>query len=490
MPYKEESKLMATGGDAPADMTTELCFNPPEGPFDARNVVTGEIGHVGDEDWIAIKLTAGNQYTITVTGIDGSELDTVLKLMDEKGGEIMMNDDYKDKDGNLMLGSQIVFPPEAGTGTQTYFLSVSGYTGNPVVKNTGKYEVSVKEVATLAVGTGPAIAGTSGIDKINGTDLSEAINGDDGSDTIYGNGGNDTINGGPGDDFIAGGKGADMITGGDGQDTISYAYSSAGVRINLRAGSASGGDAEGDKLVDAIENVHGSMHDDMLSGSRGVGDKANNKIWGLGGNDELFGDRGDDHLYGGAGDDMLDGGEGDDTLEGGYGADMLTGGEGDDTASYSMSMMGVTVRLHTMQAMGGDAEGDTFGKTTTASYTVTDEDDEVVEEVTETVPDIANLRGSAHDDVLAGDSRGNKIWGGAGNDTLYGGPSGNDDSGNADELRGEEGHDRIFGGRGNDMLYGGDGNDHLWGNGGADTFVGGPGNDMFYADPTDDFDRC
>ena len=56
------------------------------------------------------------------------------------------------------------------------------------------------------------------------------------------------------------------------------------------------------------------------------------------------------------------------SLEGGYGADMLTGGDHDtssdgkgDTASYSMSMMGVTVRLHSaVQAMGGDAEGDTF----------------------------------------------------------------------------------------------------------------------------------
>ena len=492
MPYTAEAhEALPPGYDASNDMSTELCFNPPEGPFDDRNVVTGEIGHVGDEDWIAIKLTAGNQYTITVTGTkaDGTDLDTVLKLMDEKGGEIMMNDDYKGKDGNLMLGSQIVFPPEAGTGTQTYFLSVSGYTGNPVVKNIGTYSVSVKEVATLAVGTGPAIAGTSGIDKINGTDLSEAINGDDGSDTIHGNGGNDTIDGGTGDDFIAGGKGADMITGGGGEDTISYAYSSAGVRINLRAGSASGGDAEGDKLVDAIENVHGSMHDDVLSGSRGVGNKANNKIWGLGGNDELFGDRGDDRLYGGAGDDVLDGGEGNDKLEGGYGADELIGGGGaDDEASYMHSMMGVTVRLHAMQAMGGDAEGDTFGKTTTASYTVTDEDDGgVIEEVTETVPDIMNLRGSAHDDILAGDSRGNKIWGGGGNDTLYGGPSGNDDSGNADELHGEGGHDRIFGGRGDDTLYGGAGNDHLWGNGGVDTFYGGAGDDMYYADADDAF---
>ena len=31
-----------------------------------------------------------------------------------------------------------------------------------------------------------------------------------------------------------------------------------------------------------------------------------------------------------------------------------------DTASYALSTMGVTVRLHADKAMGGDAEGDTF----------------------------------------------------------------------------------------------------------------------------------
>ena len=41
----------------------------------------------------------------------------------------------------------------------------------------------------------------------------------------------------------------------------------------------------------------------------------------------------------------------------------LTGGDGVDTASYGGSMMGVTVRLHSQQAMGGDAEGDTWGDT-------------------------------------------------------------------------------------------------------------------------------
>ena len=65
-----------------------------------------------------------------------------------------------------------------------------------------------------------------------------------------------------------------------------------------------------------------------------------------------------------------------DTLVGGPGADTLTGGLGKDTASYAGSMMGVTVRLHSQQAMGGDAEGDIWGDTVTVEYEVPAEDPE------------------------------------------------------------------------------------------------------------------
>ena len=61
---------------------------------------------------------------------------------------------------------------------------------------------------------------------------------------------------------------------------------------------------------------------------------------------------------------------------------------------------------------------------------------------TDSLPDIEHLIGSNHNDILAGDRRDNVIDGGAGNDTLYGGPGGGDD-----ELSGGPGHDRIFGGR-------------------------------------------
>ena len=44
-----------------------------------------------------------------------------------------------------------------------------------------------------------------------------------------------------------------------------------------------------------------------------------------------------------------------------------------DTASYATSAMGVTVRLHARQAMGGDAEGDSWNAID-VKYTEVDED--------------------------------------------------------------------------------------------------------------------
>ena len=78
--------------------------------------------------------------------------------MDSKGGLISMNDDVKPAEG--MLGSAIEFTPEAGSGTQVYFISVSGYSGNPGAVNTGAYTVTVKEVAHPPAGEGVDIPGT------------------------------------------------------------------------------------------------------------------------------------------------------------------------------------------------------------------------------------------------------------------------------------------------------------------------------------------
>ena len=210
-------------------------------------------------------------------------------------------------------------------------------------------------------------------------------------------------------------------------------------------------DSEGTRqeiVVPDIENLFGSAGDDILAGAHGP-----NRLDGYWGNDRLIGREGDD---------WLEGGDGFDTLEGGPGADVLRGGSGVDGAVYATSDAGVVVRLHTVLetgGMGGDAEGDIFHGET---YTLTDEDG-TVREVE--VPDISNLFGSAHDDVLAGDFRLNWIDGLGGDDLIYGGPDGG-----PDYLFGNDGDDKIYGGVGVDRLLGGHGNDVL---------RGGPHTDYF-----------
>ena len=215
-------------------------------------------------------------------------------------------------------------------------------------------------------------------------------------------------------------------------------------------------------LVEEIEAV--TTIDGTITGtSRG------NSLAGTAAGETIYGRAGNDYLYGRGGDDELDGGPGNDTLTGGAGADRLIGGDGADTSSYAGSPAGVTVRLHDPAPRGGDAQGDIFAGMVTFAYTDNGNPVEVE------LPDIINLSGSDHDDVLAGDQRANRLSGGRGDDTIYGGPGG--DASNRDTIDGGMGDDRLFGGRGDDELYGGEGNDTLKGGAGADTLRGGSGDD-------------
>ena len=70
MPYRDESKLMSQ--DAPADASTEFRFDPPNGPFDGKSkesTVVGTLTSKYDVDWIAVELTAGKEYTISLEGM-------------------------------------------------------------------------------------------------------------------------------------------------------------------------------------------------------------------------------------------------------------------------------------------------------------------------------------------------------------------------------------------------------------------------------------
>ena len=446
--------------DAPASLDTGYCFVPDaNGSFSRRsgnNEFEGTLSTSKDEDWIAIDLKAGTEYTFKVGGNTGEGMlnDSILKLLDYKGNEVDMNDDINGSLGKL--GSSLKFTAEADG---RYYVSVSAYQ-SANVDNKGAYALVVEERPA-----GPKdIDGATAPSKLTGTDEGEVITGGGGDDVLRGRGGDDTLNGGGGNDLLEGGPGADIINGGPDIDVVSYRGSAEGVTVNLRALVAQDGDADGDTLRAGLEWIEGSMHADDLTG-----DDDPNSIWGL------------------AGDDELDGGDGDDTLEGGAGADMLIGGDSDpiviaratmatggDTASWAGSTAGVTVRLHNQVALGGDAEGDTFAMESFDYTTLPDRNGDS-EERTESLPDIENLMGSDHDDILTGDFRDNRIMGGAGDDTLYGGPGGGDGSGddsNDDYLDGGSGNDRLFGGAGDDWLLGGEGDDVLWGGPGIDILLG------------------
>ena len=242
--------------------------------------------------------------------------------------------------------------------------------------------------AHYATGSGGDAVG----DKFRGF---ENVTGGMGNDRLTGDGWNNILIGGPGADRLDGGAAHSIGTGTDGrfgtdddvvtapdQDTVSYAGSTAGVTITFSerrlnnedviVGEGSGGDAQGDRLLN-IEKVVGTAHDDTFIASNttqifdggenaviddpmttddertdsdtvsyanlevavslvlGTANYANleNAIGGSG-NDILTGDASPNRLEGNAGGDTLTGGPGADTLIGGAGLDTLDGGGDND----------------------------------------------------------------------------------------------------------------------------------------------------------------
>jgi Ca2+-binding RTX toxin-like protein len=335
---------------------------------------------------------------------------------------------------------------------------------------------------------------------INGTNGSDTLNGTSGDDFIFGQGGADTL---------AGLGGADFLDGGAGVDTATYAASLAAVNVSLATGQASGGDAEGDTFS-SIENLTGSAFDDMLEGSSGNnvlagGDGTDTVSYAhaaagvtvslarttaqntggagsdtLSGFENLTGSHFDNSLTGSAAANTILSFEGNDVLAGLGGADILDGGAGNDTATYAASLAAVDVSLMTGIATGGDAEGDTL-------------------------VNIENLTGSAHDDLLEGDGGNNVLAGAGGNDTVsyehaaagvtvslalttaqdtIG--AGSDTLSGFENLTGSHFDNILTGSSQANVIVSFEGNDTLDGGAGADTLIGGAGNDIYIVDSAGD----
>jgi Ca2+-binding RTX toxin-like protein len=290
--------------------------------------------------------------------------------------------------------------------------------------------------------------GSIGNDWLDGGKNHDDLFGGNNDDVLFGGAGDDELYGENNDDYLDGGAGADLLDGGDGdRDWAAYYGSGEGVHVSLNPflliGGNSGGDAEGDILVN-IEFLVGTRYGDELYGN----DQAN-LVYGMEGNDALVGDGGDDQLEGGAGNDVLDGGDG---------ADYMRGGTGND--HYFVNHAGDVVIEYTDEGLDTDharIDGDH----------VEDLEDEGIDTV------------NARTDYTLGDHVENLVLlaGGGVNGTGNDGDNG---------IAGNELSNLLNGGGGADTLKGAGGDDFLDGGTGADTMLGGEGGDIFIVDDAGD----
>lgn len=181
-----------------------------------------------------------------------------------------------------------------------------------------------------------------------------------------------------GDDWLVWKPGILDVEGGGGIDMLSFLTATSGLYVVMESGTTNVWGTAFSLEAKGIEGITGTASEDWFQSDQG------GTFRGLGGADRFVA---------------------------GAGIDVLDGGAGLDTVSYQAASGGVSVSLLRGRGWVGDAAGDRLVS-------------------------IETLIGSRWADDLTGDSRGNRLEGGAGDDTLTG--NGGDDS--------------IFGGVGTDTV--------------------------------------
>ena len=346
--------------------------------------------------------------------------------------------------------------------------------------------------ATPIVGSslGDVFLGKAGDDVISGLSGADRLFGETGGDTLYGGDHDDQLFGGPGDDYLFGeagndaiyaGGGINQIDGGAGTDSVSFANSTAPVRVTLNGAAASDvriGIFDRGTLKN-VENIVGGDGNDTVTG-----DGFSNVLQGLNGDDTLNGGDNDDRLLGSAGNNSLHGdngndellaGSGEDLLDGGLGSDIMEGGSGNDT--YVVDYTGDTV---TELAGNGD---DTVLSSATYALAAN------VENLTLTGDAVIDATGNGIANTIVGNAAANRLDGHGDADRMTGGPG--DDTYIVDDVadtvteNAGEGHDRIdasasfvLGYEVEDLLLAGTGNISGIGNALANAITGNSGNNM------------
>ena len=176
--------------------------------------------------------------------------------------------------------------------------------------------------------------------------------------------------------------------------------------ISVQVTDGNGGTATQTLSVTIVD-----VNPEVVSGTESadtiVGGALNDQISGLGGNDSL---------YGGAGTDTLNGGLGDDILEGGAGVDAYIGGSGND--AYYIRNLGTDGRVEdTFSELANDGID---GINTSVQMNLNEARYTNIENAYLVGTIVANLGGSAVNNVLIGNSAANSIYGLGGRDIMRG----------------------------------------------------------------------
>jgi Tol biopolymer transport system component len=363
-----ETPALSGNGNRVAFASLALNLSPldPDATKDiyVKNVVTGELklvstsdtGVKGNGDSFAPRISGDGKrvvFTSMATNLDPADTDPGIDVYvkDLATGDISL---VSASAAGTKGDGRSFWSAISGEGRHVAFQSES--TNLDPVDADPVTDVYVKDPLMCT------IAGTSGSEQIQGTDGDDVICGRGDVDVLIGWGGNDVLLGEDGDDFLEGGAGADLLDGGAGSDSLEYSLSPSGVTVDLSAGTASGGDADGDGYLN-MEGILGSAFTDALVGDAGI--------------------------------NVLNGLDGDDVLTGRFGADTLDGWTGADILSYAQSPSAVVVNLQSGFVSGGDAAGDL-------------------------IANLENVTGSPFPDTLTGTPASNTLSGLNGGDTLNG----------------------------------------------------------------------
>jgi serralysin len=217
-----------------------------------------------------------------------------------------------------------------------------------------------------------------------------------------------------------------------------------------------------------------------IDGGRGndrlYGNAQGDEIYGGTGNDSIFAFGGDDLIDGGYGNDFLIGYDGSDTISGGFGNDVIVGGDGANTIDGGEGVDTIYIGQNFYNKVFGGAGFDTV--IYDDAYALSDTQRIYVDLLYQTFRDGAE--GNILDSIegIGGTEFNDQIGGDHNRNEIKGG-SGND------VIAGRNGNDFMEGGQGNDVIYGQADNDTLYGDyadvpyfTGNDTLIGGSGQDL------------